>query len=391
MHSVRLRLSPSLRARDYVAGLTHNFYRYPARFSPTFAREVVKAFTQPGDVVFDPFVGGGTSAVEALALGRRIVASDLNPLGLFVTELKTTPLTRADFGLVEEWLSRLFSADLRTLASPLRLPEHHNVPSRILRTIQFALDGALQISRPRARLFARGALLRTAQWALDGREEVPSSRSFLEQLAASAITMAGQLEAFRQAAREMLAAPRNAGMRARLVRTSAAEFGTNHLPRAWPRPKLVVTSPPYMGVHVLYNRWQVNGRRETPMAYAIAGVADGLPPSHYAFGGRHRGNDHYLAEVETSFASIGSVIDDDARVVQLVSFANKRHLPMYLAAMDRAGFREVEPLSRRRLWRTVPNRRWYIRTQSTAAAHGREVLLVHRLRRPRTPAPRGVS
>jgi hypothetical protein len=43
------------------AGHTHNFYRYPARFSPQFARAAVEAFSAPGDTVLDPFVGGGTA------------------------------------------------------------------------------------------------------------------------------------------------------------------------------------------------------------------------------------------------------------------------------------------------------------------------------------------
>ena len=55
-------------ARDAapVSGLTHNFYRYPARFSPAFVGEAIFALSSPGDWVMDPFVGGGTTLVEAL-------------------------------------------------------------------------------------------------------------------------------------------------------------------------------------------------------------------------------------------------------------------------------------------------------------------------------------
>jgi hypothetical protein len=35
------------------------------------------------------------------------------------------------------------------------------------------------------------------------------------------------------------------------------------------RPKLVLTSPPYPGLHVLYHRWQVKGRRETPAPFWV--------------------------------------------------------------------------------------------------------------------------
>jgi DNA modification methylase len=56
-----------------VSGFTHNFYRYPARFSPMFARGTIEAFSQPGDVILDPFMGGATTLVEARALGRHAI------------------------------------------------------------------------------------------------------------------------------------------------------------------------------------------------------------------------------------------------------------------------------------------------------------------------------
>lgn len=58
-----------------VAGFTHDFYRYPARFSPVFVRSVLEHYTQPGDWVVDPFAGGGTTLVEALALGRNALGT----------------------------------------------------------------------------------------------------------------------------------------------------------------------------------------------------------------------------------------------------------------------------------------------------------------------------
>ncbi len=66
-----MNLQPLLEAindRNIVSGLTHDIYRYPARFSPLFARAAIELFTEPGDTILDPFMGGSTSLVEALAL-----------------------------------------------------------------------------------------------------------------------------------------------------------------------------------------------------------------------------------------------------------------------------------------------------------------------------------
>jgi DNA modification methylase len=65
---------------DHVRGLTHDFYKYPARFSPNFARAASETFTKPGDLVLDPHVGGGTTIVEALAVGREAVGVDRGPV-----------------------------------------------------------------------------------------------------------------------------------------------------------------------------------------------------------------------------------------------------------------------------------------------------------------------
>ena len=39
----------------------------------------IRLFTQPGDVVLDPFIGSGTTAAAAVTLGRRFVGIDVNP------------------------------------------------------------------------------------------------------------------------------------------------------------------------------------------------------------------------------------------------------------------------------------------------------------------------
>ena len=83
--------------REPVAGLTHDFYRYPARFSPQFVRAAIKAFTQPGDIVLDPFMGGGTTLVEARVMGRRAIGVDISQLATFIARVKTTPLFDRDF------------------------------------------------------------------------------------------------------------------------------------------------------------------------------------------------------------------------------------------------------------------------------------------------------
>ncbi len=53
---------------------------YRACFKPQLPRFFITRLTRPGDLVHDPFMGRGTTLLEAALLGRRTVGSDLNPL-----------------------------------------------------------------------------------------------------------------------------------------------------------------------------------------------------------------------------------------------------------------------------------------------------------------------
>jgi DNA modification methylase len=62
----------------------------------------IQNFTKPGDLVLDPFIGSGVTAVESMMLDRRAIGIDLNPLPIFITQSLTTPV---DIGKVwEEYL-----------------------------------------------------------------------------------------------------------------------------------------------------------------------------------------------------------------------------------------------------------------------------------------------
>ena len=55
---------------------------FPARMPVEVARAAVLALSEPGDVVLDPMIGSGVVAKAALALGRRAVGRDVDPLAV---------------------------------------------------------------------------------------------------------------------------------------------------------------------------------------------------------------------------------------------------------------------------------------------------------------------
>ena len=71
---------------DYV---THGLYWYPARFIPHVVRYFIENYTKTGDLVFDPFAGSGTVAIEAEITGRNYVVWDLNPITELLVKAET--------------------------------------------------------------------------------------------------------------------------------------------------------------------------------------------------------------------------------------------------------------------------------------------------------------
>lgn len=69
--------------------MTHSLFRFPAKFHPPIARELLSRFTGPEDVVLDPFCGSGTLLVEASALRMCSLGCDVDPLAVFISKVKT--------------------------------------------------------------------------------------------------------------------------------------------------------------------------------------------------------------------------------------------------------------------------------------------------------------
>jgi len=69
---------------------------YRACFKPQLPAFFIERLTQPGDVVCDPFMGRGTSVLQAALMGRTPIGSDANPLSLLLTRPRLRPPALGD-------------------------------------------------------------------------------------------------------------------------------------------------------------------------------------------------------------------------------------------------------------------------------------------------------
>jgi hypothetical protein len=103
-------------AKQRAASRLHEI-SYRACFKPQLPRFFVERLTQPGEVVYDPFMGRGTTLLEAALLGRVPFGCDINPLSLRLLGPRLQPPN------LEEIRARLDEIDFR---------DHDELPEDLL-------------------------------------------------------------------------------------------------------------------------------------------------------------------------------------------------------------------------------------------------------------------
>jgi modification methylase len=63
---------------------------HPGKMLPNLAAHAISTYTAPGELVFDPMCGSGTTLVEAMHLGRHGIGVDIEPRFTSMAEANTT-------------------------------------------------------------------------------------------------------------------------------------------------------------------------------------------------------------------------------------------------------------------------------------------------------------
>lgn len=379
-----LPLLKAARDKTVIKGFTHDFYNYPARFSPKFVREAIKKFSNPNDLIIDPFVGGGTTLIEARLLNRHSIGFDISSLATFIAKTKTTPLNSKEINSIKRWSYEIIS-DLNCHVFYER-PElwikkgyQRNISNKVVWPIRKMIEQVIsEIDRSdfsiRVKNFLRCSVLKTGQWALDNKKETPSASEFRIKLLENVLHMCEGATEFYNAIKDS-----DPNIKTLCINKSSSEIGKVAAIKKCKTPSLILTSPPYPGIHVVYHRWQIHGKKETPAPFWIANSLDGHGLTHYAMGGRkQKGLENYFNNIQKTFSSIKNICSNETIVVQMLAFSDVSwQLKKYLEAMNLAGFEEVH-FTKDRIWRDVPNRKWYADKKGKTESSN-EVVLFHRL------------
>ena len=85
---------------------SHCFHTYPAMMIPQVARELINRYkNKDTKLIFDPYMGSGTTLVEAKLAGINSIGTDLNPLARLITKVKTEKLKTEEIDEIKEKIS----------------------------------------------------------------------------------------------------------------------------------------------------------------------------------------------------------------------------------------------------------------------------------------------
>jgi|GEM_PF-2200285 len=382
MNELFVKIQNAANIKKNASEYTHSIYRYPASMSPFIAREIITNFTKKDDIILDPFCGGGTTAIEGVINGRKVICSDLNSLACFITQVKSTPLSLKQITKLNEWKDK--TADIFKLNLKKELPENFHIPVEINAKKTFWLLNKInqETRYLRDRIVKNAAkliILRVGKYCYDCRIK-PLNPHIL-------------LNSFLSISHKTLNALKKFSVEYNLVNKDIRNEedvivlcdSANNLPNLIDQNqrnkiKLILTSPPYPGIHILYHRWQIKGRKQTSLPYNLMNLTDGLSTSQYCLGSHSQGGyTNYYQNITEIFSNLKKIVNRETIVAQIVAFKETDwQLPMFLEAMELAGYRMlfINKNTKDIITREVPNRKWYTNLKENLT---KEYVLFHKL------------
>jgi len=93
----------------------HFFHHYTAKFIPQIPARLIRKFTTPNSIVVDPFMGSGTTLVEAKLIGCHSYGMDTNPMAIKIAKAKTLIVNEKMVSEIDDFLKWLANVDKKGL------------------------------------------------------------------------------------------------------------------------------------------------------------------------------------------------------------------------------------------------------------------------------------
>ncbi len=114
-----------------TAYITHGYYTYPAKFIPQLASRLIRKYSIEDDIIIDPFMGSGTTIIEAVINNRVGIGTDINEIATLISKVKSTPIDQSELSneyiafiwKLQHKLNGNFENELSNILKNIKLPE----------------------------------------------------------------------------------------------------------------------------------------------------------------------------------------------------------------------------------------------------------------------------
>ena len=373
-------LSKGFNTKKPISGINHNIYKYPACFSPELVNVLIDTFTKKNDHILDPFCGGGTTGICALNKKRNSTINDLNEFAVYVSKIKTQKYTEKQINIFEKWFvdilphKRKFKSKKRLHKGiDERLNNKKNWPVR--NYIVDYLQKVKLIKNDKSQELAKILLLRVVKRAFDRKDRTPQISHVKNIIIKYYRELVENIRDFKDIANHH---------HKNFIKVTNYDFRNLKNKHHFKTNKFnaIITSPPYPGVNIRYDRISLNSTMVTDVQYFISDTRrlDGV--NSYTFSTRKsRLEPKYFRMIYEGFYALRNLIDNNTLILQVVGFKEKEMFKKYLMAMELAGYEEyffkVNGRRKPRLWRKVINRTFHASMKGDISA-SHEVLLIHK-------------
>lgn len=347
---------------NYSESAFSGIHFHPGRFASQLPAALIGLFSKPGDLVLDPFVGSGTTPVEAQRLGRRSIGIDLNPIACLAAHASTLTASAARINAVlteikkeaTSHLGKQIPTDLGPAIKPI-VPATVQVDKWYSKAASEQLGllwGLLQAYKGRKRLLAHvafSAILlpvcrEVRHWGYVCDNSTPKSNHEGDVLEEFCRVLDQLSHAYLDRDKELVA--RLGGLRkvekAKII-CEDAKAALEDVPRE--SVNLVLTSPPYFGVsdYVKAQRLSMEwfGAAIEPLRLREIGARS---KRHRALAAKH-----YVAELAETFRGVRRCLCDGGYCIVIMGESSKRErvLPQIRKSLQDCGFTLEFDLKRR--------------------------------------------
>lgn len=309
---------------DDTRFLGHDLHPYPAKFIPQLPGTLISLLSTRGELIFDPFGGSGTTALEAIRLSRRAVSLDANPVAALIGRVKT-----ARVGSPATTELHLLHAALRAFTTsmpkdPVELVNRYGAfaPSIANREKWFSDSSFGELAHIRSRICSMEdstaqdiALLALSRTVLGASFQDSETRY---KSVPRAVPVG---EATNRFIREFEAVMKSVGRNASATRYGVSQFltgdvrsiSTDELPSG--SVDLIVTSPPYgnaMDYH-LYHRFRLLWLGHDPIAFGKTEIG-----SHLKHQRESSGFDTYFDDMVKAVSGMSRVLKNGRYAVLVI-------------------------------------------------------------------------